>query len=45
MRDADPEAKVVTKVAPFFNQAADRRPHIERHQNGLQRRITPESGY
>src|SRR4029077_8553112 len=39
MRDADPEAKVVTKVAPFFDQSADCRAHIERHQGGLQRRI------
>src|SRR6516225_1213963 len=39
MRDADPEAEVMAEVAPFFNQPADCRPHIERHQDGLQRRI------
>src|SRR5215469_9363394 len=38
MRDADSVAKVVTKVAPSFNEAADCRAHIERHQDGLQRR-------
>ena len=37
MGDADPEAEVMTEVAPFSNQPADCRPHIDRHQDGLQR--------
>src|SRR4029077_13195303 len=39
MRDANTEAKVVTKLAPFLDQSADYPAHIKRHQDGLQRRI------
>jgi hypothetical protein len=35
----DPEAKVVTEIAPFLNHSPDFSAHIKRHQNGLERRV------